>query len=468
MAEVGLPQFSIYEELWQDCWLAATAAARTKRRQVDYSIQQRIAFLMESYGPQTSMPLSLRVYGTMFKGFCVLNNDRMRGLHADCERMVFAFSQERADGGASFKLAPTKRKHVDAMTLDLDISKVREAETFDWTPLEPGDLLQLPSQLLETNPLSQQVPKEICDDKRKRRKDQESLLLQAALLDEAFPAIDVPPTEPIDAMCAVDIPAPVMLPSLLPLGNGDLELHVEDPFEAAECEELVAAPAQHLVTRKWLPKLLEPGHVHGFDLETSADWEDEGEAQVSMLSGPFAYVTAMPAQAVDHFGQLAFLVDGTGDAVPGSRMPSGMAWQAIADCSEWPIAPTAASRPIRSDTPCVFAPAPVPQLEAARGADEEIARALRLEKSEPERKRRRGAAPKYDEPTTKVGDVLRRYIAATAGAERCITLDDLLPPGKTDKATAARTFHALLTLATAGEFVVDQHLPYVPIAISVA
>lgn len=445
------PQFSIYEELWHDCWLAATAAARTKRRQVDYDIRQRIGSLMQHYGPQTEMPLTLRVYGTMLKGFCVLNNDRVRGLHVDCERLVLTFSQ-RGDDGAALRLAPTKRRHVDAMTLDLDVGKVREAEAFDWTPLEPGDLLQLPSQLLEGAPPSQQLP-------GAQQQEASSLLLRAALLDESFPAIDVPPTEPLDLSLPLALPPPAQPPVLptLRLDDMDLELQLPDVFAASQGALAPAPPPRRL-----LPKLLEPGHVLGFDAEVCLQHDEiDVEASVFPLSGPLSYFELLPDEVPGRFGALAFLLDVTGAAAAAPRAPRAalpaIGWQppARAPPAEWGEAE-----------------AREPPLEAARGADEELARALGAgapaEAAEPSKKRHKGEAPRYDDHTAKVGEVLRRYVAASAGAERCITLDDMLPPGKTDRATAARTFHALLTLATAGELVVDQRAPYVPVAIAVA
>ena len=61
--------FSIYQDLWHDCWVAATANVRARKRQVDFDIHQRVARLLDTYGPQSEMPLTLRVYGTLLKGF---------------------------------------------------------------------------------------------------------------------------------------------------------------------------------------------------------------------------------------------------------------------------------------------------------------------------------------------------------------------------------------------------------------
>eukprot|EP00443_Scrippsiella_acuminata_P048445 CAMPEP_0115174222 /NCGR_PEP_ID=MMETSP0270-20121206/3726_1 /TAXON_ID=71861 /ORGANISM="Scrippsiella trochoidea, Strain CCMP3099" /LENGTH=185 /DNA_ID=CAMNT_0002587051 /DNA_START=49 /DNA_END=603 /DNA_ORIENTATION=- len=178
--------FSIHQDLWHDCWVAATSAVRGRKAKVDFNIQQRVVRLLKDHGPETSVPLTLRVYGTMIKGFCVLNNERARTLHGDCERLVLAFSQQPfGDEGKTMRLPNGKRKQADALTLDLDVSKVQESEAFDWSqaPLEEGTLLQLlpqPEAAVITAPLVAPPP---------------PLLMQADLLDESFPAIDVPMTE---------------------------------------------------------------------------------------------------------------------------------------------------------------------------------------------------------------------------------------------------------------------------------
>jgi len=73
---------------------------------------------------------------------------------------------------------------------------------------------------------------------------------------------------------------------------------------------------------------------------------------------------------------------------------------------------------------------------------------------------------RYDSQTAQVAGVLRRSLAQHTGQALQMTLDDMIPPSSTDKAVAARTFSALLTLATAGELRVEQGFPYGPIVIS--
>jgi len=79
-----------------------------------------------------------------------------------------------------------------------------------------------------------------------------------------------------------------------------------------------------------------------------------------------------------------------------------------------------------------------------------------------------GEETMHDAKAAQVGEVLRNYLAASSDKERGCTLDQLLPPSATDKAIAAMTFHAILTLATAGHVQVEQHEPFSPVRIFAA
>ncbi|CAE8740799.1 unnamed protein product [Polarella glacialis] len=73
-----------------------------------------------------------------------------------------------------------------------------------------------------------------------------------------------------------------------------------------------------------------------------------------------------------------------------------------------------------------------------------------------------GAEAGYDVQTAQVGVVIRRFVerGGVEAGERGVTLDDLIPPRTTERATAARTFGALLALATGGDLRVQQAAPY--------
>lgn len=63
-------------------------------------------------------------------------------LFSDCERVVLLFAEQPYSDNLKLMKGPAaKRQRVDAVTLDL--SRVKEAETFDWTQTPLGeDLLQ--------------------------------------------------------------------------------------------------------------------------------------------------------------------------------------------------------------------------------------------------------------------------------------------------------------------------------------
>eukprot|EP00929_Paragymnodinium_shiwhaense_P072806 TRINITY_DN36966_c0_g1_i2.p1 TRINITY_DN36966_c0_g1~~TRINITY_DN36966_c0_g1_i2.p1 ORF type:complete len:545 (-),score=141.14 TRINITY_DN36966_c0_g1_i2:152-1786(-) len=140
--------FDLYDDLWRDCWVAATSSTRLlRKRQVDLDIRRRVAKLLEEYGPQSQKPLTLRIYGTLIKGFAVINNERTRSLYADAERLVLQFARRPfTEADNHIKLPAAKKPRMEAaLTLDIDLARVEASEAFDWTqaPLEEGSLLRL-------------------------------------------------------------------------------------------------------------------------------------------------------------------------------------------------------------------------------------------------------------------------------------------------------------------------------------
>jgi len=116
-----------------------------RKKQVDMDIRQRVGRLLNEYGPESGQPLTLRIYGTMIKGFCMINNERARTLYCDCERVVLMFArQPTSDGDNTIRLPASKRPRMEAsLTLDIDLAKLDNSGAFDWTqaPLEQGALL---------------------------------------------------------------------------------------------------------------------------------------------------------------------------------------------------------------------------------------------------------------------------------------------------------------------------------------
>eukprot|EP00931_Biecheleriopsis_adriatica_P122790 TRINITY_DN97830_c0_g1_i1.p1 TRINITY_DN97830_c0_g1~~TRINITY_DN97830_c0_g1_i1.p1 ORF type:complete len:575 (+),score=193.21 TRINITY_DN97830_c0_g1_i1:106-1830(+) len=330
--------FSIHQDLWQDAWVAATTAARSKKRQVDFNVKQRVDRLLHDYGPESGKPLTLRVYGTMLKGFCVINNDRARVLYVDCERVVQLFAQQPySEEATGVKLPAAKRQRVDALTLDLDLARVQEAEAFDWTqaPLEDGALLSLGADAaLEMNKAGSDclalvgLPKDAPP----------SLLEETGLLDEAFPGLDAPAADLPPAAAAEAPPGgfgefdaemhavpatPSEAGALLPLSDlsavrptdGDAALSLAEELIAEELmgRHLPEPPAKR--RRPRLPPKMVPGKVYGFDEQVQLSAEEFNEWQESIstdLMGPAEFAAQLPNRAVfavNHLGPLRALLD---------------------------------------------------------------------------------------------------------------------------------------------------------------
>ena len=168
--------------------------------------------------------IARRVYGTMIKGFCVINNDRARSLHADCERVVLLFAEQPYAEGLQLPKQPAaKRQRVDAFTLDLDLAKVQEAEAFDWTQAPLGDSLlvsldanQLPPDIRAMGAMGAtgappQEPLQV-----------PSLLEESGLLDEVFPArVDAPPLAAEPVLSLPEAPGPPGPPGVLETFRAD-------------------------------------------------------------------------------------------------------------------------------------------------------------------------------------------------------------------------------------------------------
>eukprot|EP00927_Polykrikos_kofoidii_P071634 TRINITY_DN67891_c0_g1_i1.p1 TRINITY_DN67891_c0_g1~~TRINITY_DN67891_c0_g1_i1.p1 ORF type:complete len:609 (-),score=88.00 TRINITY_DN67891_c0_g1_i1:121-1812(-) len=348
--------FSIHQDLWHDAWVAATSTTRGRKKIVDFNVHQRVLRFIESYGPQSDVPLTLRVYGTMLKGFCVINNERARVLQGDCERVVILFAQQPSvEEAKGIKLPAAKRQRVDALTLDLDLAKVREAEAFDWTqaPLEEGVLLQLRAGVEDD--FSLQLPPSGSDAVGSAGvlPCNVSLLQQEPLLDEAFPPLDAPQIEAHEqevtdvaaaAIATVVEPRPESAPdalALLPHANVSFVsgATVVAAGEAVTTEGKVVLPLASSKRPKRrasrLTRPLMPGHVFGFDEEPLLSihecdkWQRDVGSITSrcMEAADYAEMMASEKSEPDHLGPLLRLfVDPLAEALrpiaAGSSMPS--------------------------------------------------------------------------------------------------------------------------------------------------
>ena len=205
-------------------------------------------------------------------GFCVINNDRARILHADCERVILLFAEQPYSEG--LKLPTAKRQRADAVTLDLDVARVKEAEAFDWTQTPLGsELLQLGSQELPD-------PQEVSGWAMEIIPSMPSLLE----VTEAFPA--QPPEQPeqldqveADQADAADVRGVALgVPELAELGA---ELDLRDPEMGVEAAKK---------RRRRHPPV--PGYVHGWDEETTAELPAAVVGASTSLSLPLSDVSS--------------------------------------------------------------------------------------------------------------------------------------------------------------------------------
>lgn len=196
-------------------------------------------------------------------GFCVINNDRARILHADCERVILLFAEQPYSEG--LKLPTAKRQRVDAVTLDLDVARVKEAEAFDWTQTPLGsELLQLGSQELPD-------PQEVSGWAMEIIPSMPSLLE----VTEAFPA--QPPEQPEQLDQEADQADVRGVPELAELGA---ELDLRDPEMRVEAAKK---------RRRRHPPV--PGYVHGWDEETTAELPAAVVGASTSLSLPLSDVS---------------------------------------------------------------------------------------------------------------------------------------------------------------------------------
>mmetsp|Transcript_104338 Transcript_104338/g.185521 ORF Transcript_104338/g.185521 Transcript_104338/m.185521 type:complete len:496 (-) Transcript_104338:28-1515(-) len=488
--------FDLYDERWRDCWVAATSTARLRKKQVDFDINQRVVRLLQDYGPQTDKPLTLRVYGTMIKGFCVLNNERARALFSDCERVVLMFARQPfTEGDNKIRLPAAKRQRMEAaLTLDLDLARVEASEAFDWTqaPLEEGALLRLgagghvpqevmlPSIELTDQALPQLLDPATCeapsgaapDGWLPRFGDESSLRVNGPAYEDA----------PKGSTADVQMADPLMS-QILAMGA-----HKTGEMPASELQEPQGAPGLDLealalqASRKRRQEraqaaLLRPGKVFGFDADPMMptreyeEWQEDCGClcQPRLRASEYAEMLTDSFQKADHLGQrLRLLVDPcdgfmmqvqAGAARPQLPEVQNLLSAPRADPGEDQAGPghsevvaSLAERSAIDD----LAGGPVPMQEdylpAAVSEDAGLFAGLGSEAQ--------------DDRTAEVGGIIRSCLRGYDS--RSATFDTLVPPGQADRATAACTFAALLALASAGELLVEQAEPYAAMVISEA
>jgi len=353
--------------------------------------------------------------------------------------VILLFAEQPYSEG--LKLPTAKRQRVDAVTLDLDVARVKEAEAFDWTQTPLGsELLQLGSQELPD-------PQEVSGWAMEIIPSMPSLLE----VTEAFPA--QPPEQPeqldqveADQADAADVRGVALgVPELAELGA---ELDLRDPEMGVEAAKK---------RRRRHPPV--PGYVHGWDEETTAELPAAVALEPRELASLAEGLQERAELQADHLGSLQILLqlreiqppDVFESAPPSETLP------------ELPDVQPLLSDQIRPEMlGAIFAQSPQGDAfmeVAAQAAEAEALVDVSMEAMEAME------GKGFDAQTSQVGTTIRKFVEES---EAPVMLDDLMPPSVTDKVTAARTFGCLLALATGGGLQVHQDLPYGPISIALS
>lgn len=486
--------FDLYDDRWRDCWVAATSTARLRKKQVDFDIQQRIVKLLQEFGPQTEKALTLRIYGTMLKGFCVISNERARCLFADSERVVLMFARQPfAEGDNKIRLPAAKRQRMEAaLTLELDLARVEAAEAFDWTqaPLEEGALLRLgggqqlqeaflPSSLdLAEQAMPQLLDPRMCEVSAGQEGGWlpnfgEGVGEPAAPPDAQHPEaprLDIQMQDPLMSQLATMAAEQPQLGEQLPG-------HPAEQQPGLDLEALAKQAAKRQRSERAAAALLRPGLVYGFDQEpmmTSRlyeEWQHDSNTlcRARLQAARYAEELEDDFEQADHLGpRLRLLLDPTRflkEETSRKKHPVPDVQTLLGDgraefgCDE--VAPP---------VPEVFAQADANNAEdvlmAAHMPDQEDSAFPHATASEDTTQMfvGLGSVEAQDDRTAQVCDIIRSCMRTDGHG--ALSFDHLVPPGQADRATAACTFASILALATAGEFDVEQAEPYASILIS--
>mmetsp|Transcript_60270 Transcript_60270/g.111775 ORF Transcript_60270/g.111775 Transcript_60270/m.111775 type:complete len:442 (+) Transcript_60270:44-1369(+) len=429
--------FSIYQEPWHACWLAATnrrlRQGKAESSLPDIDVCAVSEQMLKEHGPSSAQPLSLRIYGTLLKGMCILSSSKVLALYGDCERLVSRLAQSNyGNDGKALMLPNTKKTASRPFDLALNISTALEADSFDWTqrPLEYSTV-----ELLAPEPeMTFQEP---------------SLLEEANLIrDEVFPPLPamlevmpagettgLPQTQDTGSTQADANRMAASMPDVLDAPMG--------PSAAVQAEQAQEEPA--MKRQKLAPTaLLLRGRVYGFDAITQA--EDGGGSIHRQYYGPaeaaallFASVTTF-----ERLGSLSRLMQSADKAATQNVFATVTGALANAEKSVGPgrIAP----------------PASTSQGQAFLvGQDDHSVVPLEGVSAKLVGLGFADAVP-YDEKSAQVGIEIRECLQNSK--DLSASLEQLIPRQTTDKATAALTFASILTLATAGDIDISQSIPY--------
>ena len=444
--------------------MAATSTARQRKKQVDMDIQHRVQRLIEDHGPQTDKPLTLRVYGTMIKGFCVINNERARALYLDSERVVLMFARQPFTEDHKIRLPTAKRQRIEAaVTLDLDLARVEACEAFDWTqaPLEQGAFLQLgekmteemlPSMELDSAMMPQLLDPSACEVSHAQKTDGWlPRFLEAKEVNDKLEGANGQ-NDPDCRIVAIEGPKEVR--------------NLEDPIVAGIGIDLETLAMEASKRRARAGNFLCPGLVLGFD-ETATLQTDDSAETLRARSTTQSYHEMMEEdyQPVDHIGpNLRLLVD------PHSTLFQEVGiGMVLSEVPQMQSLLSGGSHNVHEDGPCL-AEADMKDASAAEAAamDSFLGDVVMQTDFLPpfQEHAPNSGVEVQDDRTAEVGDIIRKCLRSEANG--VISFDTIMRPGQAERATAALTFAALLALASAGELAVQQAEPFSSILLAEA
>lgn len=494
--------FNIYSDLWNDCWVAATAPPRARRRRpATFNVAQRMGLLLHEHGPHSEQPLTMRIYGTMLKGFSTINNDRVRILLGQCERLVITFvDQPFLQKAQMTQLTPPKVHRPHKTTLDISMESF-ELEHGDWGKifLEEGAMLDMGAEFEgETIPMTESH----------FIQPSTSLLEEMALLDESFPAVSgtldaaklglgVETTLPEPSMAEPFIPEPSMPEPTMPEPSilepttpeapcaGTIPL----PMDTTTLPAAPPMPKQRRVPHRGI-RYPPPGHVYGFDSTTQVSmdefdrWQHDDEQLIRQQQNTPAYAS--------QFSDLHWRPDRTLELATVFAPPEEQIDSAMHEVHVGVSPPAQSGVP---SPPPAAVPSRVEFFETQmRPAEEEARPAVPssifaefptgAELPPPEMPQipprpfhqfvPEAPLPVGQQPTGEATELASHLQAAellaairsfTPQPEAMITLDDVLPSLSTTRSTAARAFAALLALGSAGDVRLEQLTSYGPIRI---
>ena len=433
-------------------------------------IQERVHRLIQEHGPNTEKPLTLRVYGTMIKGFCVLNNERARALYFDSERLVLMFARQPFTED-KIRLPAAKRQRMEAaLTLDLDLAKVEACETFNWTqaPLEEGALLQLggaaAQDVLPSIELAEAMPQLLDPNASDMAAPHKAEM-------DWLPRFELGPLEPQRVEGEGQNLEEKLADPLMQLLGAPNAIELHDPQVCGQGEgnrEAVQSLKRRRAERA-AAALLRPGLVYGFDSDPMipsqkvADWQLDDDRLCRARLGAVDQVEMMEdsLQEADHFGfwlrqvadpdaamyhqpgvgrdqgeppQVESLLGGVCDLpfpdAHSHTQPGMQTWDAdhmgdtLGSC---------AAQHADMDTAMHDDPMPDANLEV------------------------------QDDRTAEVGQIILDCLRRDGHSTE---FEKLVPPGEADRTTAALTFTALLALASAGDLYVQQMQPFSSIVVA--